>query len=233
MNQALHDEIKKCGCELLERCLPRMVLTANSEASISQLISLAGQKRLHICPTGTGSSFPANYQPPPDAVFLLTGSMNQIVELRLLDGVAVVQAGLLAWDLREKLTETDLEFPESLANYRGTLGGAMLGPDPSGLRHAEMRRRLLGVEMVDPRGQIVKFGGGSVKNVAGYDLWAFLVGTGGRFGVVTQLILNLGKMPLLPMPSESKPGAALSEQTTRWIYANLEKSLDPDGTFAR
>ncbi len=109
----------------------------------------------------------------------------------------------------------------------------MLGPDATGRRHAEFYRRLLGVELVNARGQIVRFGGGTVKNVAGYDYWNFLIGTAGRFGVLTSLILNLERMPEVLAKSTARETGRKADESNRWIIANLEKRLDPDGIFVR
>jgi glycolate oxidase len=233
MDESLYAEFKECGCELLEKLLPRIVLLVNSEESVSKLIALAARRRLRLCPTGTGTSFPANYESPPNQVFLLTLGLNQLAEVRHLDSIIVAGAGIVVRELSVRLEATELKLPQILADYRGTLGGAVLGPDITGLRQSEIRRRLLGVELVDPRGRLLKFGGATIKNVAGYDFWTFLVGTRGRFGVLTKLILNLDKMsPASPgAPVASHPSA--EEAPTRWIYANLEKKLDPDGIFAR
>lgn len=233
MDESLLAEFRESGCEVLEKLLPRLVLLPHREEDISKLVALAGRKHMRICPTGTGTSFPANWEPPADMIFMLTLGLNQVVEVRTLDSVVVADAGVMVQDLAARLEGTELCLPPILAEYQGTLGGAALGPDVTGSRQAEIRRRLLGVEMVDPRGRLLKFGGATIKNVAGYDFWTFLVGTRGRFGVLTRLILNLEKMPLTGPGIPVAPNPSSDEAAARWIYANLEKKLDPDGIFAR
>ena len=233
MKETLRLEIKDRGGELLERFLPRLVVSASSDETISKLIQLASRERMRIIATGTGSSFPANYPPPPNTIFLLTLGMNSILELRFADAVVVVQTGALVSALKEKIKGSELELPASVSDYAGTIGGAMLGPDTTGRRHAEFCRRLLGVELVDARAQMVRFGGGTVKNVAGYDYWTFLVGTAGRFGVLTRLFLNLERMPGYSPPSAARGAGGKADESNRWIIANLEKRLDPDGIFVR
>lgn len=233
MDAALQEAFSKCGCPPAEQFLPRIVLLPADAESISCLVKIASERKLHICPTGTGSTFPANYAPPDDVIFLLTSRINSVVELRILDALVVLETGLQMAELASRLQGTDLDFPKTLAEYPGTLGGAVLGPNPSGERHAEIRRRLLSVEIVDPKGRTLKFGCDAIKNVAGYDYWSFLVGTGGRFGVLTRLALNLEKMPpLTPIP---RPAAVHEpqEDPAQWIFANLCKALDPDGIFVR
>ena len=233
MDENLLGVFTDCGCHAIEQFLPKAVLVPDDEGSVSRLIAVAGEKRLRICATGTGSSFPANYSPPEDLIILLMTQMNQLLELKLLDAIVEVEPGMLAADLAQRLEGTELDFPVVFAEYPGTLGGAMLGPDTSGIRHAEFRRRLLGLDLVDPRGRLLKFGRPVIKNVAGYDYWTFLVGTDGRFGILTRLILNLEHMPPLNSTLNPKTLQDSEENSTEWIFANLCKGLDPDGIFVR
>ncbi len=233
MEASLIEDLSKCGCQIVEQLLPRIVLIPEDTEAIAKLVRTAVEKRFHICPTGTGSSFPANYSPPDEIVFLMMNQMNQVLDLKPLDAIIAVESGMLTSELALKMDGTDLEIPPCLAEYPGTIGGALLGPDASGYRHAEIRRRILGVQLIDSRGDILSFGGASIKNVAGYDYWSFIVGTRGRFGILTHLILNIDRMPALNGPSELKQPCSSDENPTQWIYANLCKGLDPDGIFVR
>lgn len=233
MDDSLCEDFRACGCQILEKLLPRTVLVPENEGSISRLVHLAADERLRLRIIGSGSSYPSDFKPPSDVVFLMMAGFNSLVELSLSDAMVIVEAGILASDLKQHLNGTELQLPAVLANHPGTIGGALLGPDTSVMRHAEIKRRLLGVDLVDGRGRSLSFGRRTVKNVAGYDYWAFLVGTAGRFGVLTRLTLNLEKLPPLsdfPPPSRTTERA---DHSTSWILANLEKKLDPDGIFTR
>ena len=235
IDPALKEGFQRCGCQLVERLLPRIVLIPEEEEeeSIASLVKFADEKRLRICPTGTGSSFPANYEPPEDLIFILTTRMNQLLELKLLDAIAVMEPGILASELAKRLEGTDLDLPTCIAEYPGTMGGALLGPDPKNERHAHVRRRLLSLQLVDPKGRVLYFGSNAIKNVAGYDYWSFLIGTGSRFGVVTRLTLNLEKMPPLDAIPHVESQCESERNAGQWIVANLCKGLDPDGIFVR
>lgn len=233
MDPVLRETLEGSGCQVVEKLLPRIVLVPDDEKAIARLTEVAVKERLRICVIGKGTSFPANYEPLEDLIFLMSTQMNQLLDLRPLDAHVVVEVGMLASDLARHLEGTDLDFPVSLAEYPGTLGGAVLGPDRSGLRHAEIRRRLLGLELVDPRGRLLRFGSPAIKNVAGYNYWTYLVGTNGRFGVLTRLILNLEKMPALDQISHLEPLCNSDVNPACWIFANLCKGLDPNGIFVR
>lgn len=233
MDPDLRMMLEKAGCRVAENLLPQIVVLPDDEEAIVRLIKVAAEKRLRIRPLGKGTSFPPNYQPPEGLVFLMTTGLNQLLDLRLLDALVVVEAGMLASELAARLEGTDLDLPPILANYPGTIGGTVLGSNSTGLRHAEVRRRLLGLELMDPRGRLLKFGSAAIKNVAGYDYWSYLVGTEGRFGVLIRLTLNLEKMPPIEKLPHPDPLCESESNPTWWIFANLCKALDPDGIFVR
>ncbi len=232
-DKALCEAFSNCGCQLIERLLPKIVLIPESFDAIADLVQLCAQERIRLCLMGTGSSFPANYSPPDDTVFVMMNQMNQLLDLKLLDAVVIVETGILTSRLAKLLEGTDLEFPSCLADYGGTIGGAILSRDNSRLRHAEIRRRLLGVRLIDPKGRLLRFGTASIKNVAGYDFWSFLIGTEGRFGIMVEVIFNVEKMPPIDITSNLVPNDVPVDDPGQWIYANLCKGLDPDGIFVR
>jgi FAD/FMN-containing dehydrogenase len=233
MDAELTEELSRRGCRIVERLLPRLVVVPEDEDAVSELIRLAALKRLRVCPAGSGSSFPVNYQFPEETVFLLLNSFNQIVDLRLSDAMITIQAGMSAAELAKTLDDTELQVPSVLKDYPGTVGGALLTPDEKGIRREEFRRRLLRVKLIDARGRILQFGSLAIKNVAGYDYWSFLIGSGGRFGVLLEISLNLEKMPPVIGAYQAVSTQRREENPAQWIYANLCKSLDPDGIFVR
>lgn len=78
------------------------------------------------------------------------------------------------------------------ATVGGTLACNLSGPArPWG---GAMRDAVLGLEMINGKGQRLNFGGTVMKNVAGYDVSRLQAGAMGTLGVITQI--NLKVMPL-------------------------------------
>jgi glycolate oxidase FAD binding subunit len=80
---------------------------------------------------------------------------------------------------------------------RGTLGGAVAA-GLSGPRRpwaGAARDFVLGVRVINGRGQVVRYGGETIKNVAGYDLARLYAGSQGAFGVLLDVSLRV-----LPVP---------------------------------
>ena len=80
-----------------------------------------------------------------------------------------------------------------------TLGGA-IAAGLSGPRRAAAgaaRDFVLGVKLIDGRGEVLSFGGQVMKNVAGYDLARLMVGAQGTLGLLLEVSLKV-----LPLPAE-------------------------------
>jgi hypothetical protein len=80
----------------------------------------------------------------------------------------------------------------------GTIGGA-LAVGHSGIRRlgwGPVRDTVLQARYVSARGEVVKAGGPTVKNVSGFDLCRLLVGSRGTLGFLAEVILRTRPRPL-------------------------------------
>jgi glycolate dehydrogenase FAD-binding subunit len=97
------------------------------------------------------------------------------------------------------------ELDAALAEHRqcvaippgGTVGGA-LAVGHSGIRrlgYGSVRDVVLQIDYVSARGEVVKAGGPTVKNVSGFDLCRLLVGSRGTLGFFGDVILRTRPIP--------------------------------------
>lgn len=85
------------------------------------------------------------------------------------------------------------------AQGRNATVGGMVAAGWSGPARASVgsvRDYVLGVEMLNGRGELLRFGGQVMKNVAGYDVSRLMVGSWGCLGVLTEVSLKV-----LPIPA--------------------------------
>ena len=90
-----------------------------------------------------------------------------------------------------------LPFDPLFAEAGATLGGAVASglSGPGRFRYGGLRDFLIGVQFVDGHGKLVRSGGKVVKNAAGFDLPKFLVGSLGRFGILTEVSFKVFPAP--------------------------------------
>jgi FAD/FMN-containing dehydrogenase len=113
----------------------------------------------------------------------------------------------------------------------GTVGGA-LAVGRSGIRrlgYGPVRDSVLQIRYVNARGEVVKAGGPTVKNVTGFDLCRLLVGCHGTLGFLGEVILRTRPRaqyeqwfethadPFELFPKLYRPTSVLWDGTTTWV----------------
>ncbi|MCC6609788.1 MAG: glycolate oxidase subunit GlcE [Burkholderiales bacterium] len=114
--------------------------------------------------------------------------------------VVTVRCGTRLADLEAALARADqmLAFEPPHFGAAATIGGAVAA-GLSGPRRATagaLRDFVLGVRILDGRGQDLTFGGQVMKNVAGYDVSRLMAGSLGTLGVILEASLKV-----LPIPT--------------------------------
>lgn len=115
--------------------------------------------------------------------------------------VITARAGTPLTEIENALVDKQQMLPFEPPHFAegGTIGGAvasgLAGPRrPWG---GAPRDLLLGVKLLDGKGQILEFGGQVMKNVAGYDLSRLMAGALGTLGVLLEVSLKV-----LPKPAQ-------------------------------
>ena len=115
--------------------------------------------------------------------------------------VVTVKAGTPILELETALAEQGqhLAFePPRFENGAGTVGG-MVAAGLSGPARAavgSVRDHVLGVTMLNGRGEAMSFGGTVMKNVAGYDVSRLMAGSMGVLGVIAEVSLKVLPFPM-------------------------------------
>jgi glycolate oxidase FAD binding subunit len=143
-----------------------------------------------------------------------------IVEHDPAELVVTVRSGTLISDLEKALAEHNqcLPFEPPRFSATATVGG-MVAAGLSGPRRpwaGSVRDFVLGVVMVNGLGEVLRFGGRVMKNVAGYDASRLMVGAMGSFGILTEVSFKV--LPTAPVHNtrvfEFSESAAIDYATT-------------------
>lgn len=125
-----------------------------------------------------------------------TAAYRGIVSYEPSELVVTVRAGTPLAELEAALAEQGqcLAFePPRFGRANGTCGG-MVAAGLSGPARASVgsvRDYVLGVQLVNGRGEQLIFGGQVIKNVAGYDVSRLMVGAMGTLGLLTEISLKV------------------------------------------
>lgn len=130
-----------------------------------------------------------------------------VVDLRGLDGLGdvdpvagqvTVGAGATLEAVQDHVAGAGLELPVDLAARSGATIGGMVATNAAGAlaaRYGAMRLHVAGLEAVLADGRVLRRLGGLLKDTAGYDLPAALVGSEGTLAAFTRVRLRLTRRP--------------------------------------
>jgi glycolate oxidase len=108
--------------------------------------------------------------------------------------VATVGPGLLNAEVKAAAAEHGLWYPPDPSSFEICSIGGNLATNAGGLccvKYGVTTDYVLGLQVVLADGRVVRLGGRTIKDVAGYDLKRLLVGSEGTLGVITEATLRL------------------------------------------
>lgn len=154
-------------------------------------------------------------------IMLDTTAYAGVVDYEPSELVLTARAGTRLADIEALLAESGqmLAFEPPHFGPGATLGGCVAA-GLSGPRRASagaVRDFVLGVRIIDGRGEHLRFGGQVMKNVAGYDVSRLMCGSLGTLGLITEVSLKV-----LPRPLEERtlrfelPEAEAIDKLNRW-----------------
>lgn len=178
---------------------PDVVVTPADQAEAVAAVLLAGKHGIPIYPRGAGSGLTGGAVPTAGGMALVLTRLNRIVEIDTRNLTATVEPGVICGDLDREAAKHGLFYPPSpgSADY-STLGGNIM-ENAGGMRaykYGVTRDYVLQLKCVLPCGEVFTTGSHAVKNVTGYDLARFLVGSEGTLAVMLE-----GTVRLIPLPA--------------------------------
>lgn len=182
--------------------LPDAVVFPSSADQISLILKMANSEGFAVIPRGAGTGFSGGSVPVEGGVVVSFERMKNILEIDTENLVAVVEPGVVTWELQQEVERLGLFYPPDPSSMKfSTIGGniAECAGGPRAVKYGVTKDYVLGLEVVLPTGEIINTGVRTAKGVVGYDLTRLLVGSEGTLGVVTKAVLRL-----LPLPEATK-----------------------------
>jgi glycolate oxidase FAD binding subunit len=140
--------------------------------------------------------------------------------------VMTVRAGTPLIEVERSLADGGqlLPFEPPRFGGAGTIGGAVAAglAGPRRFATGGVRDFMLGARIINGKGEVLRFGGEVMKNVAGYDVSRLMVGAFGTLGVLLDVSLKV-----LPAPEQERTlklslaADAVADRLDRWTAAAL------------
>ncbi|WP_020499504.1 FAD-binding oxidoreductase [Sciscionella marina] len=173
---------------------PLAVVRPRTAEQAQTVVRFAIEHRVPVVPRGAGTGLSGGANAIEGGMVLVFDAMTAIREIDPAERLAVVEPGVVNEDLRTACAEHGLWYPPDPASSPWSTIGGNVATNAGGVccvKYGVTRDYVLGMQIVDGRGELVRLGRRTAKGVAGYDLCGLLVGSEGTLGVLTELTVKL------------------------------------------
>lgn len=188
---------------VLAPVVPALVIIPETQEQLAKVVKLAYESGLPITVRGAGTNLSgASIPEPGDGIVILTNKLNRILEVNEEDLYAVVEPGVITSQFAAEMAKRGLFYPPDPGSQAvSTIGGnvALNAGGLRGLKYGVTKDYIMGMDVIDYRGELIKSGSYTVKYVTGYNISALMAASEGTLGVFSRLI-----MKLVPPPKASK-----------------------------
>jgi glycolate oxidase FAD binding subunit len=177
---------------------PAVIVRPATSEEVAAIVAWARTTDHALIVSGQGTRLAMGNPPERCDVLLSLARMNRILDYEPPDLTARVEAGCTLMTFNRTAQSHRQWLPlDPPGSDQATLGGIVATDDFGPLRYAYGRPRdyVIGIEVVEGTGRLIKSGGRVVKNVTGYDLNKLFVGSYGTLGVIVRINLKLRPRP--------------------------------------
>ena len=182
----------------IEPPMPLAVVGPSTAGEVAEIVGLAAAYRIPIVPRGEGTGLSGGAAAVAGGVTMTFRKMASVVSIDPANLIAKVQPGMINATFKQEVAAHGLFYPPDPASYETCSIGGNVGTNAGGLccvKYGVTRESVLALEVVLADGSLIRTGGTTVKDVAGYDLTRLLVGSQGTLGVVTEITVRLRPAP--------------------------------------
>lgn len=166
-------------------------------------VRTAAADNIQVQLTGSASLPRVQFDPQRSVQPISTLRCNKVIEHAVSDMTVIAQAGISLEALQQQLAWHNQWLPVDPPALAGrspvqrTLGGLIATNSLGPLRYkcGDWRFLMLGMRWIDATGTLIKGGGRTVKNVAGYNTPRLMIGAAGTLGAIAEVTLRTFARP--------------------------------------
>ena len=139
--------------------------------------------------------------------------------------VITVKAGTSIEDISQVLSENKQALPFYISDPKKTIGSLY------STAGSDLSDSVLGIQIINGKGDLLNFGGQVMKNVAGYDVSRLLVGSMGKLAVITQISFKVFPEKLAQERKNNQTKKINDSPIRKEKEKRLKDVFDPYGVF--
>lgn len=231
VDNALTSELENYTRDTTEELqfFPDIVLKPATTEEVAGIVSYCNENLLPITPRGAGTGLAGGALPVKGGVVLSLERMNKISEIDEKNFLVTVEAGVINFELQEKLEPFGLFYPPDPSSWQSSFIGGNIATNAGGskaVKYGVTSQYVLNLEVVLADGSIIWTGANTLKNSTGLNLTQLFVGSEGVLGIITKAVLRVLAKPekdislLVPFRNMYEACDAVSEL----FYAGIRPS---------
>ncbi len=186
-----------CDAYVIQKQFPDVVVLPTSTEQVSRVVRLCHDRDVPFVGRGAGTGLSGGALALNGGVILSLTRMKRMLEIDLRNRRITAEAGAINVSLTRAVAANGYQYaPDPSSQMACTIGGnvAENSGGPHTLKYGVTVNHVLGLTVVLPDGEIVRLGGKAEESL-GYDLVGLMVGSEGTFGIVTEVVARLVRMP--------------------------------------
>jgi glycolate oxidase len=210
--------VYECDAFTFQKQHPEVVVLPATTEEVSRIVRLCSDRGVPFLGRGAGTGLAGGSLPVLGGVIIAVTRMKAIKEIDLRNRRMLVEAGAVNLNLSKAIAAEGYQYaPDPSSQMACTIGGNVANNSggPHTLKYGVTVNHVLGVTLVLPSGEVVKLGGAEEDHL-GYDLVGLVVGSEGTFGIVTEVVVRIVRLP----------------QTVRTMLAVFESVEDATNTVS-
>lgn len=195
---------------------PDAVVIPENKDQVADIVKIASEYKIPLYTRGAGTNLSGGAIPVKKGIVVSMLNMNHIIEIDEENLTARVQPGVVIQSLLDEVEKYGLMYPPDPGTVKtATMGGSVAecAGGLRGLKYGVTKDYIMSLEVVLADGNIVNYGGKTVKNVSGYNLVSLFIGSEGTLGIITEILVKL-----VPIPSHKISMMA--------VYKDLNKAAE-------
>jgi glycolate dehydrogenase FAD-linked subunit len=181
----------------VEKGRPDVVVFPSSTDHVSRIAKLATKYNVPVVGRGAGTGLSGGALARTGGVMIVFARMNRILEIDAENQRAVVQPGVVNYDLTLAAEPHGLYFAPDPSSWKAcSIGGnvAENAGGPHTLAYGVTTNHVTALQLVLPDGEIVRVGS-KHGDTPGYDLTGLFVGSEGTLALITEITVKLSRKP--------------------------------------
>lgn len=179
---------------------PSLVLFPKTTDEVQKIALYCSEHRLPMVPSGGRTGLAAAAVAANKEIVISFDKMNKISTIDIESGSVDVEAGVVLENIQKAVAESGMYFPLDFGARGSCQIGGCISTNAGGLKvikYGMTRELVLGLEVVTPRGEVLRLNSNLHKNNSGYDLKQYFIGAEGTLGMITRATMKIVPKPKL------------------------------------